>query len=91
MTHSLRPYESISSENYFVDTRAKIWMEDKAVKDAYNYLIAHNCTVCHEDGKQQAFKSFRALKDHIRKDHQLFLCDICVEHIKVRSVKLYKP
>lgn len=33
----------------------------------------------------RVFTTFEALRMHIRKQHDLFFCDLCVTHIKVRN------
>lgn len=34
---------------------------------------------------QKNFPKFELLREHVRKKHELFYCDICTEHLKVFS------
>lgn len=42
------------------------------------HAIFHRCT-------QGPFETGAALKNHLRKEHELFYCDICTEHLKIFS------
>lgn len=41
-------------------------------------LLEHRCPVC-----GQLFQRFQQLREHLRKEHSLWYCDICVRHLKI--------
>lgn len=49
-------------------------------------LLEHRCFMCERaQVKPWAFESFQQLKDHMRREHELFYCDLCCEHLKIFS------
>lgn len=44
-------------------------------------LLDNPCPIC----DAPPFYSFDALKDHVRKTHELFYCDLCTENLKIFS------
>ena len=79
----LQKYADILSTNFFPERKAKVWFEDSNIRQEFMSLIAHECTVCPKSASQRPFSSFHDLQQHMRKDHQLFYCNICTNHIKV--------
>ncbi|XP_076275252.1 E3 ubiquitin-protein ligase ZNF598 isoform X2 [Rhynchophorus ferrugineus] len=55
------------------------------VQKAYQKLLEHRCQICEENEHKWPFKNFIMLKDHMRRDHELFYCDICSESLKIFS------
>ncbi|CAG9773661.1 unnamed protein product [Ceutorhynchus assimilis] len=55
------------------------------VQKAYYKLLEHRCHVCEDDEHNRPFRTFLQLKDHMRREHELFYCDICNEHLKIFS------
>lgn len=49
------------------------------IRKAYDILLEHRCQIC----KDWLFRTFIQLKDHMRKEHELFYCDICVENLRI--------
>lgn len=43
-------------------------------------LLQHECSLC-PDAKP--FNTFADLEQHMRKQHELFCCKLCVKHLKV--------
>ncbi|XP_045476848.1 E3 ubiquitin-protein ligase ZNF598 [Harmonia axyridis] len=54
------------------------------IKKAYHKILEHRCSVCHPD-QSWPFKTFNQLKDHMRREHELFFCDICIENVMIFS------
>ncbi|KAJ8953918.1 hypothetical protein NQ318_019158 [Aromia moschata] len=55
------------------------------IQKAYYKLLEHRCQICEETDRKWPFKTFQQLKDHMRREHELFFCDICVENLKIFS------
>ncbi|KAL3272937.1 hypothetical protein HHI36_014395 [Cryptolaemus montrouzieri] len=54
------------------------------IQHQYYRLLEHRCSLCHVE-RSWAFKTFGQLKDHMRREHELFYCDICVDNVKIFS------
>ena len=48
----------------------------------YEELIQHKCER-HEH--PMVFRNMKQLDTHCRRDHELFFCDLCTNHLKVRK------
>ncbi|CAG9824565.1 unnamed protein product [Phaedon cochleariae] len=53
------------------------------IQKEYQNLLEHRCYICEEGERKWPFKTFQQLKDHMRREHELFYCDICVENLKI--------
>ncbi|XP_044759445.1 E3 ubiquitin-protein ligase ZNF598 [Coccinella septempunctata] len=54
------------------------------IKKEYNRILEHRCSVCPID-QSWPFRTFNQLKDHMRREHELFYCDICIENVRIFS------
>lgn len=79
LTTRRQPFSSLESLPLEMDRRLGICYGDDAVKESCSRLLSARCQVC-----GQGFPSFARLDQHVRREHQLFHCDICVEHLQVR-------
>ena len=61
-----------------MDRKYKICFEDEAVQNSYKVLLEHTCPIC-----RKTFGSFKQLDTHVRREHELFYCDLCTDHLKV--------
>jgi hypothetical protein len=61
---------------------------DASLMKHFDRLYAIYCPRC---DFQPSFKNMRMLRDHIRKEHNLYMCDICVSNLKLfpHEHKLY--
>jgi hypothetical protein len=59
-----------------------IYIEDEEIKEAFDELLEFKCYLCVD--KNPTFKNFNLLRTHVQREHELFSCDLCAEHIKVR-------
>ena len=81
-----------------MDRKYKICFEDEAVQHSYKVLLEHTCPICDEKSSYdenhgaserkhmkypKTFGSFKQLDTHVRREHELFYCDLCVDHLKV--------
>ncbi len=63
-----------------MDKSVKIYFENPTIQEAYNKLLVHTCGVC---PSKPGFSNLQNLKDHLRKEHEMFFCDLCVDNLKV--------
>lgn len=82
-TDEKRPYRELETSNRseYYNKKYKICFANLQIQKAFYDLLDHPCPKC--DSK--SFYSFDALKEHVRKEHELFYCDICVSHLKIFS------
>ncbi|XP_050073729.1 E3 ubiquitin-protein ligase ZNF598 [Anopheles maculipalpis] len=80
---TLAPYQQLDVKNRsgLYDKKYRICFTDAEVQQAYFDLLDYKCPRC--DHKN--FPKFEMLREHVRKQHELFYCDICTEHLKVFS------
>lgn len=80
------PYKDLHDKlrMFIMIPRYGIYVEDEDIKDGYEMLLEHRCQKCKNE---PPFKDFRELRLHIQKHHDLYSCDLCVEHIKVKRFK----
>ncbi|XP_067933611.1 E3 ubiquitin-protein ligase ZNF598-like [Watersipora subatra] len=83
--HTIDNYSSYRKNTFIKARRLKALFEDKVIEDAVNHLTAHDCYVCAMEGHQETFDSFKKLQGHIKKQHRLYFCEICVEFVKIFS------
>ncbi|RWS07991.1 zinc finger protein 598-like isoform X3 [Dinothrombium tinctorium] len=58
----------------------QIYFQSEVVLEAYGKLLEHKCCLC-----KVSFKDLKELEKHLQKEHSFYLCDLCVEHLKVFS------
>ncbi|XP_067672577.1 E3 ubiquitin-protein ligase ZNF598-like [Haliotis asinina] len=75
-------FSSIVRSKFIRQSKYKILFEDENVEKTYRQLQEHKCKVCTDRPSE---KTFHALKDHMRKEHTLFCCDLCLKHLKLFS------
>ncbi|XP_034934142.1 E3 ubiquitin-protein ligase ZNF598 [Chelonus insularis] len=80
-TKNIKPYRHLNKGELF-DSRYNIYFDDLEIQEKFTQLLAHVCPVCKD---KQLFSTFIALKDHMRKKHELQYCDLCVENLKIFS------
>lgn len=54
-----------------------------SIQRSYYKLLEHNCPICKESERKWPFRTFLNLKEHMRKEHELFYCDLCVANLKI--------
>lgn len=79
-TKEVQPFRNIKDCSYLMDKKFKIFFDNANIQAAYSKLLEHVCTVC---PGHPAFRTFQNLKDHMRKEHELYYCDLCVENLKI--------
>ncbi|CAG2122227.1 unnamed protein product, partial [Medioppia subpectinata] len=65
-----------------------IHFEDDLALESYGKLLEHPCRKCRG---RQPLKSLHDLNTHLRKEHDLHLCDLCVKNLKLftHEIKYY--
>lgn len=69
-----------------MDKVTRIHFENAFLQETFEKLLVHVCYTC---PFKPTFANFQILKDHLRKEHELFFCDLCVENLKVISFILF--
>nr|XP_022914031.1 E3 ubiquitin-protein ligase ZNF598 [Onthophagus taurus]XP_022914032.1 E3 ubiquitin-protein ligase ZNF598 [Onthophagus taurus] len=58
------------------------------IQKCYQKLLEHRCPICSSRSNQQhydnfRFRTFNDLKEHVRREHELFYCDLCVANLNI--------
>lgn len=81
-TKNVRPYKEIASKTYPSNKEYKVFFDGGPAQSAFEKLLQHECHIC---AGSKSYQSFNLLKDHMRKKHELFYCDLCVDNLKIFS------
>jgi len=73
-------FEDIKDNIYPMDRKFKICFETEEIQNQYTAMLDHRCPVCKD---KVLFKTFRQLDQHIRREHELYYCDLCVTNLRV--------
>ncbi|XP_009069245.1 PREDICTED: zinc finger protein 598, partial [Acanthisitta chloris] len=76
----LPAFSSIALQQLQHDKKYDIYFMDGEVYALYRKLLQHECFLC-PDAKP--FNTFADLEQHMRKQHELFCCKLCVKHLKI--------
>lgn len=77
-TREVKPFKDLVLRPGISDQTYGIQFMSKAIQDDYRKLLEFVCSVC-----AQEFKNFNQLRDHMRKEHELHYCDLCVKHLMI--------
>ncbi|XP_055321640.1 E3 ubiquitin-protein ligase ZNF598 [Sitodiplosis mosellana] len=82
-TSEILPYKELDQKNRscLYDKQFRICFTGQRAQNAFRRLLEHTCNKCNTG----AFDTAADLKDHLRKKHELFYCDICMQHLKIFS------
>lgn len=82
-TQDLLPYRQLETKNRsgLYDKKYRICFSNLIVQRLFNELLNNQCPKC----DVLPFHSFDALKDHVRRIHEQFYCDICTDNLKIFS------
>ena len=78
--HSYTEVSSRAAPLELCDRKYGIVYETQQIKNKVKELLQHKCSLCSEG--LSSFRSFHQLRDHMRKLHQLYYCDLCVDHLR---------
>lgn len=63
------------------NSRYKIYFENELCLTEFYRLQEFRCQICFND--DTLFSNLKELELHLRKEHDLFLCELCVNHLKI--------
>lgn len=72
---NLEKFGAMPVRKFIINRKLKIQFENEAVREKFEKLLEHRCKFCPD---RPADKSFKALRDHMRRQHTQFFCDLCV-------------
>ncbi|XP_045214491.2 E3 ubiquitin-protein ligase ZNF598-like [Mercenaria mercenaria] len=73
---TLEKFGEMPMRKFIMNRKLKIQFEDESVRDRFEELLEHRCTKCPDRYPE---RNFKALRDHMRRVHTLFYCDLCLE------------
>ncbi|KAL3877270.1 hypothetical protein ACJMK2_035002 [Sinanodonta woodiana] len=73
-------YEDLPSRKYLIDRECNIHFENPKIEDRFLRLLEHSCHLCKDRHPE---RSLKALQAHMRKDHNLYYCDLCLDNLKI--------
>ncbi|XP_006564415.1 E3 ubiquitin-protein ligase ZNF598 [Apis mellifera] len=80
-TKEIKPFRQLHKGS-LIDTRYNIYFDSSDIQNKFYDLLANVCYICKE---KLVFNNFNSLKDHMRHQHELHYCDLCVENLKIFS------
>ncbi|XP_041942881.1 E3 ubiquitin-protein ligase ZNF598 [Alosa sapidissima] len=78
----LQPFSSLSTDQFQCEKKNDIYFNDAKIYAQYRRILLSECPQCQEP---KVFSKFEELEQHMRKQHELFCCKICVKHLKIFS------
>lgn len=75
-------FKDINLRDCIPNRKYKIFFRDEEVENKYLDLLEFRCKV-QSCRKRYADKTFNQLQTHMRREHQLFACDLCVTNLKI--------
>ncbi|KFV61360.1 Zinc finger protein 598, partial [Dryobates pubescens] len=78
----LTSFSSIALGQLQHEKKYDIYFMDGDVYALYRKLLQHECSLCPD---LKPFNTFADLEQHMRKQHELFCCKLCVKHLKIFS------
>lgn len=85
-TRTCQPYNELFAKyerSNLHDRRYGIYFCTSDIQRAYQKLLEHRCWICSKNSNHWPFRTFSQLKDHMRREHELFYCEICVDNLKI--------
>ncbi|XP_015671731.1 E3 ubiquitin-protein ligase ZNF598 [Protobothrops mucrosquamatus] len=76
----LPPFSTIILSQLQHEKKYDIYFADGKIYALYRKLLQHECPLCSES---RAFPAIVELEQHMRKQHELFCCKLCVKHLKI--------
>ena len=74
-------FEDIKDNIYPMDRKYKICFETEEIQNSYMKLLSHQSPVSSE----VSFKTFQQLDKHLRREHELYYCELCVANLHLFS------
>ncbi|XP_026539397.1 E3 ubiquitin-protein ligase ZNF598 isoform X1 [Notechis scutatus] len=77
---NLPPFSTIILSQLQHEKKYDIYFTDGKIYALYRKLLQHECPLCRDS---RAFPAIVELEQHMRKQHELFCCKLCVKHLKI--------
>ncbi|XP_018335121.1 E3 ubiquitin-protein ligase ZNF598, partial [Agrilus planipennis] len=84
-SRNIEPFAVLEEKSRHVnmkDAKFGFYFLSPSIQRAYYRLLEHECFICRKY-RNSGFRTFQQLKEHMRKEHELFYCDLCVENLKI--------
>ncbi|KNC23010.1 hypothetical protein FF38_07929 [Lucilia cuprina] len=75
---SYRELEAKNRSEYY-SKKYKIGFYTSEIQQKFFELLDHPCPKCN----CPPYRTFQGLRNHVRKEHDLYYCDLCVENLKI--------
>ncbi|XP_048349460.1 E3 ubiquitin-protein ligase ZNF598 [Sphaerodactylus townsendi] len=76
----LTSFSTIALHQLQHEKKYDIYFTDEKVYALYRKLLQHECPLCPD---ARPFATVVELEQHMRKQHELFCCKLCVKHLKI--------
>ncbi|XP_029692664.1 E3 ubiquitin-protein ligase ZNF598 isoform X1 [Takifugu rubripes] len=76
----LQPFSRLPPQQFRCEKKYDIYFSDENIYAKYRYLLSPVCRYCPEP---KVFSKFDELEHHMRKQHEVFSCKLCANHLKV--------
>lgn len=78
--YQVKPYTSFTNvQQWRCDRKNGVFFLNRTLQHAYYSLMDNKCVKCSEP----SFRTFKQLRDHMHKAHNLHYCDICTANLKL--------
>ncbi|XP_060696910.1 E3 ubiquitin-protein ligase ZNF598 isoform X1 [Hemiscyllium ocellatum] len=74
------PFSTIVTHQFHHEKKFDIYIADGRIHAQFRKLLQHDCPVCSES---RPFNTFEDLEHHMRKQHEMFSCKLCVRHLQI--------
>lgn len=78
-TERIRPFKRMKKDYSSFNQEYRIAFENDYIQEAFENLLLYVCKKCHN----KPFSSFDSLTEHMRRIHDLYSCDLCVDNLKI--------
>ncbi|KAL5287741.1 ZNF598 family protein [Megaselia abdita] len=80
-TNDNKPYRELERQHRspYYNKQYKIAFMTNQIQQAYFDLLSNACPKC----DTHPFTKFEHLRDHVRREHEHFYCDLCVSNLKI--------
>uniref|UniRef100_W5MFW0 RING-type E3 ubiquitin transferase n=1 Tax=Lepisosteus oculatus TaxID=7918 RepID=W5MFW0_LEPOC len=76
----LEPFAAIRSQQLQCEKKYDIYFSDSKIYAQFRKILQSECPQCPEP---RVFSKFEELEHHMRKQHELFCCKLCVKYLKI--------
>ncbi|ELT99643.1 hypothetical protein CAPTEDRAFT_181900 [Capitella teleta] len=77
-------FNSTKTNSFMVYRKLNIFFENRALQDRFFKLLEHRCKLC-PPSDVKPFRTFSALQNHMRREHNENFCELCLDNVKIFS------